>query len=313
MNPTLRIPIIIDTDPGLDDAIAILLALASPELELLGLTTVAGNLPIEVTTQNALRLAELAGRPDIPVFRGEAGPLAREPLHCGDIHGPDGLGDGLLPPARGRARDSSAVDWLAETLRAAPAGTVTICALGPLTNIAKLLARAPDLAPRLRRIVAMGGALRELGNMTPHAEFNMLADPDAAAEVVSSGVPMTLVPLDVTRRVRATRDWIEALRSDGGRVAGMAADLLYAYFGGKGQTAGDASRPLHDPCVVACLLQPALFGSEAVPLRIEATDPETLGRCIEGDGTGSRKVDVLTSVAPDLVLDLLKDRLSGLG
>ncbi len=308
MNPTPRIPVVIDTDPGLDDAIAILIALAAPEFDVLGLTTVAGNLPLAVTTANALRLVEACGRGDVPVIEGCDRPLLRSPLHCGDIHGPDGLGDGILPPPAGAPLPGGAVDWLADRLRERPAGAVTICALGPLTNLAMLLDRAPDAASRIGRIVAMGGAVRAPGNVTPHAEFNFLADPEAADVVIGSGIPVTVVPLDVTRQVRTWRPFIDALRKTGARIPGIAADLLDAYYGSKGSSAEQTGRPLHDPCVIARLLAPRLFESRKIRLRIEIRNPEKLGQSVE-DEAGT-PVDALLDVDREGVLDLLLKRLT---
>jgi purine nucleosidase/pyrimidine-specific ribonucleoside hydrolase len=217
--------IVIDTDPGIDDAIGILLALASPEFSIAGMTTVAGNIGIETTTRNAGRLLAFAGREEIPVFQGAATPLSRpgpEPLN---LHGEDGIGGvGLPDPAR-QPESLPAVEWLTELLLDEPAGTIDVLALGPLTNIARLILEKPDAAKRIGRIVAMGGVIHEAGNVGPRSEFNLWADPEAAAVVVSSGLPLVLVPLDVTRRVRATREFAEALAATGKPLPNMVADL----------------------------------------------------------------------------------------
>ena len=193
-------PIIIDTDPGIDDAFAILLALASPEIELQALTTVAGNVRLELTTLNALKLCALAGRPDLPVYAGCQEPLART-LITGEVHGTTGMDGADLPPPRAKAQNPHAVDWLIETLSAAAPGSQTLIPIGPLTNIATALARKPGIAKALREVVIMGGATPRIGgNMSPYAEFNIFVDPEAAATVFASGLPITLVPLDLSHQ-----------------------------------------------------------------------------------------------------------------
>ena len=190
--------VLIDTDPGIDDAIAILLALASPELDVAGITVVHGNVPVEACTLNALKVLDLAGRRDVPVVTGAAAPLVRQARHAEAVHGPDGLG-GLFPPpddAHPFAADAAA--FIARSLDEGEEPT-TLIALGPLTNVATAILATPGLTERLGRIVAMGGAIRREGNVTPAAEFNIYADPEAAAIVLRSGVPVTLVPLDATR------------------------------------------------------------------------------------------------------------------
>ncbi len=189
--------IIIDTDPGIDDAVAILLALASPEIEVLGLVAVAGNLPLAVTERNTRAIVELAGRPEIPVYAGCPRPMGRPLLTAERVHGDTGLGGLALPPPAIAARPEHGVDFLIETLRQAAPGSITLCALGPLTNIAVALVMAPEIAAGIAELVLMGGAARVPGNVTPAAEFNIHVDPYAAALVFDSGLPITMVPLDV--------------------------------------------------------------------------------------------------------------------
>jgi inosine-uridine nucleoside N-ribohydrolase len=198
-------PVLIDTDPGLDDALALFLVCASPELEVIGVTTVAGNIGLSRTTTNALKLLHHLGRDDIPVIAGCAEALRRGAIEAAPIHGEDGLGgaDLALPERQPLAADATA--WLADELLRRPAHSLQILALGPLTNLARLVERNPDAASRLAGIVAMGGAVREGGNVTKFAEFNIAADPEAAAIVLGAGIPVTLVPLDVTRKVLADR------------------------------------------------------------------------------------------------------------
>jgi inosine-uridine nucleoside N-ribohydrolase len=305
MGTTEPIPVIIDTDPGLDDAVAILAALGSPELRVLGLTTVAGNLGLSVTTVNARRLLALAGRPEIPVARSAARPLRRAPIEVADVHGADGLGGVALPEPEATESSSSALDLTAETLLAHPPGTLRILALGPLTNVATLLAERPEAARRLGGIIAMGGALDEPGNVGERAEFNLAADPDAAAAVFAADIPVTLVPLDVTRRVRATRDWVADLAASGNPVAAAAAALIGAYFA---STAGRDSRPLHDPCVVLHALRPELFAGEPIAIRVIRDGPDA-GAIERSDGDSY--VTVLRGVDAPAALTLLAARLTG--
>jgi inosine-uridine nucleoside N-ribohydrolase len=211
-----RVPILIDCDPGHDDAIALLLALASPEVELLGVTTVHGNQTLAKTTANALRVLELAGRSDVPVAAGAERPLVREPAVAADVHGESGLDGPELPEPTTAAVDAHAVDFLAERLIAAPE-PVTLIPTGPLTNVALLLARHPLAAENIERIVLMGGAIAE-GNVTPAAEFNIWVDPEAAARVFASGLDVTMIGLDVTHRALLTPAHAEQLRA-AGRIA----------------------------------------------------------------------------------------------
>ncbi|MET0741982.1 MAG: nucleoside hydrolase, partial [Microvirga sp.] len=205
MTPSSAMRTVIDTDPGIDDAIAILFALASPEFAIAGITTVGGNIGLASTTRNAGRLLALSGRRDIAVVPGAASPLLRPAPSPLAMHGDDGLGGIPLPEPSAPPQAGSAAAWLGALLQDNPAGTIQILALGPLTNVALLLRDHPAAAARIGRIIAMGGTVREPGNAGPHSEFNFASDPEAAAMVVGAGLPLTIVPLDVTRRVRATR------------------------------------------------------------------------------------------------------------
>jgi purine nucleosidase/pyrimidine-specific ribonucleoside hydrolase len=304
--------VIIDTDPGLDDALAILCALASPALRVLGLTSVAGNIELGMTTRNAGRLLALAGRGDVPVVAGAAGPLARRGFDVADIHGEGGLGGVALPEPLA-APLTDAPGWMAAQLMAAPAGSIDILALGPMTNIAALIRDAPEAASRLRRIIAMGGAIDTHGNIGPHSEFNMAADPEAAQIVLDAGLPLVLVPLDVTRQVRADGAWIAALASAPGAPARTAAALLAAYLD---PAQGRISRPLHDPCVMLLAEAPALFTLESMTLRVD-TSPEGAARstitdpgALHRDARGA-PVHVAMGVAVPDALALLARRLGG--
>jgi inosine-uridine nucleoside N-ribohydrolase len=252
----MAVPVLIDCDPGIDDALALLLAVASPELELLGVTTVAGNQRLELTTENALRVLELGGRPDVPVAAGADRPLVQELVTAEDAHGDSGVGAQSLPPAAARAVDGHAVDFLAERITAAP-GPPTIVALGPLTNVALLLARHPAAAAGIGRVVLMGGAVAE-GNMTASAEFNIWIDPEAAARVFESGLDVTMVGLDVTNRAVLRREHADRLRETGA-VGAAAASMLDFYLGFYAEAYDHGGCPVHDALAIAYLVRPGLL------------------------------------------------------
>lgn len=300
--------VVIDTDPGIDDAVAILLALASAEFDVLGLTTVAGNLGIATTTRNAGRILAFAGRADIPVIAGAVEPLARKGFDTADIHGGDGLGGVAFPEPAAEA-SADAVAWLAGLLESRPAGSVDILALGPLTNIALLLRDHPAAARRIGRIVAMGGAVHEPGNIGPRSEFNLAADPEAAAEVLAAGPDLTLIPLDVTRRVRARQPDLDRLRANGAPAASVSAELIGAYFQATAETSQvRESRPLHDPCVMLQALRPDLFGVETLRLAVDLTDGVDAGALALDDAKGL-PVKVAMTVDGPAVLDIMIERL----
>ncbi|HEV7368770.1 nucleoside hydrolase [Arenibaculum sp.] len=273
-------PIIIDTDPGQDDAVAILLALASPELDVLGLTTVAGNVPLHLTSRNALMVCELAGRPDLPVFAGCDRPLLRRLVTAEHIHGRTGLDGPDLPEPSMALRPGHAVDWLVETLMAAREGEVTLCPLGPLTNVALALAREPRIASRIREIVLMGGGFFEGGNITPAAEFNIHVDPHAAAAVLGSGVPVVMMPLDVTHKVLTSRVRLDRFRALGNRAGPAVAALLDFFERYDEAKYGSDGGPLHDPCTVAYLLRPELFAGRRVNVAVETASELTMGMTV---------------------------------
>jgi inosine-uridine nucleoside N-ribohydrolase len=270
--------VILDCDPGHDDAIALLLALASPELDLLGVTTVAGNQTLAKTTANALRVLEFAGRGELPVAAGAERPLVRAPAVAAHVHGETGLDGPELPPPRGAPVAAHAVGFIAAAIRA-HAGAVTLVATGPLTNVALLLALEPDARPE--RIVLMGGAVGE-GNRTPAAEFNIWSDPEAARRVFESGIDLTMVGLDVTHRALLTAADGEELRRVG-RVGALAAELLdfYGRFHRRAYPDLDGS-PLHDPVAVAHVVWPSLL--ELRPALVEVD-------CAWGPGRGRTNVD----------------------
>jgi inosine-uridine nucleoside N-ribohydrolase len=273
----MPIPVLIDCDPGHDDAIALLLALASPELELLGVSTVHGNTSLANTTENALRVLELAGRTDVPVAAGADRPLMREAAAAADVHGESGLDGPDLPPAATAPVAAHAVDFLAERLLAAPA-PVTLIPTGPLTNVALLLARWPQAAERIERIVLMGGAIAE-GNVTPAAEFNVWVDPEAAARVFGSGLDVTMIGLDVTHRALLTPEHAGALR-EAGRIGAFVADLhgFYARFHAA-VYAWDGA-PVHDALAVAHVIRGDLVRTERRNVEIDCASELCRGRTV---------------------------------
>lgn len=307
--------IIIDTDPGQDDAIAILTAFASPEIEVLGLCSVAGNVPLALTTRNALKICELAGRSDVPVHAGAAAPLHRPLVTAEEVHGDSGLDGPDLPEPTMRAEERHAVDFLVDTLRREPAGTVTLCVLGPMTNVALAFARAPDIVGRVARIVAMGGGRSEGGNVTPVAEFNVYADPHAAQAVLASGVPIVLHPLDVTHRAVTSGDRIAAFRALGTRAGDAVAEMLaFAQAFDMERYGGDGG-PLHDPNVIAFLIRPEIYRGRLVNVEVETGSELTMGQTVVDwwGATGRpRNVHYLTEVDDAALFALLVERIGRL-
>jgi purine nucleosidase len=273
--------IIIDTDPGQDDAVAILLALASPEeVEVLGVTAVAGNVPLALTQRNARIVCELAGRPDLPVFAGCDRPLVRPLVTAEHVHGRTGLDGPQLPDPTMPLQPGHAVDFIVETLRAHPPGTITLCTLGPLTNIATAFARAPDIAARAAGVVMMGGAYFEVGNITPAAEFNIYVDPEAAAAVLASGAEITFMPLDVTHKALARRAWIERMRGLGTEAGRMVAEWTDFFERFDVAKYGSDGAPLHDPTVTAFMIRPALFTGRRINVEVETRSDLTRGMTV---------------------------------
>ncbi len=271
MTPT---PIILDCDPGHDDAIAILLALASPEIELVAVTTVSGNQTLDKTTANALRVLEFAGRGDIPVYAGADRPFIRELLVAAHVHGESGLDGPDLPPPKGAVQPQHAVDFIAQELRARD-GKLTLVPTGPLTNIGLLFSLHPDARPE--RIVLMGGAIGE-GNRSPAAEFNIWADPEAAQRVFDEGLDTTMVGLDVTHRALIKDEHTEQLRASG-RVGSMVAQLMdfYARFHKARYPELDGS-PMHDPVCIAHLILPGLMTVRDAFIEVDCSTGPSWGR-----------------------------------
>jgi len=312
---TRGMKIIIDTDPGQDDAVAILLALASPEIEVLGITAVAGNVPLDLTTKNARIICELARRTDIPVFAGARQPLKRPLVTAEHVHGRTGLDGPTLPDPTMPLQDQDAVEFIIETLRREEAGTVTLVPIGPLTNIALALLKAPDIAERIERIVLMGGAYFEVGNITPAAEFNIYVDPEAAETVFRSGVPLVVMPLDVTHKALVTKARNDAFRQMDTPVGTAVAQMTDFFERFDKQKYGSDGAPLHDPCTVAWLLKPDLFTGREINVEIECLSDLTRGMTVaDWWGITDRPKNSLFigDLDADGFFDLLTDRLARL-
>ncbi len=273
--------IIIDTDPGQDDAVALLLALASPEeLDILGIVAVAGNVGLAQNARNALKIVELSGRTEVPVHAGCERPMRRKLVTAEHVHGPTGLDGPDLPEPQKKLEDKHGVDYIIDTLRTEPPGTVTLCTLGPLTNVAMALVKAPDIAPRIREIVMMAGAYFEVGNITPAAEFNVYVDPEAADVVLTSGVPITMIPLDVTHGVLSLSHRLEGFARIGNRCGKAVSEMLNFSERFDMEKYGNEGAPLHDPCVIAWLLKPDLFDGRKINVTIETTSELTRGMTV---------------------------------
>jgi purine nucleosidase len=308
--------IIIDTDPGQDDAVAILLALASPEeLDVRGIVAVAGNVPLRLTERNARIVCELAGRRDVPVYAGCERPLHRALVTAEYIHGKTGLDGPRLPEPTIAVQAQHGVDFLIDALRQADTAGITLCALGPLTNIAMALVKAPDIAEKVGEIVAMGGAYFEVGNVTPAAEFNVYVDPHAADVVLRSGIPVTMFPLDVSHKALTFRTRIERLRALGNRCGVAAAEMLDFFERHDVRKYGFDGGPLHDPCVIAYLLRPELLRGRKVNVTVETGSALTLGMTVaDWWGVTDRPANVLfmNDIDADRFYDLLTERIARL-
>lgn len=273
--------IIIDTDPGQDDAVAILLALASPEdISVLGIVAVAGNVGLEQNAKNALKIVELAGRTDVRVHAGCARPLRRALVTAEHVHGQTGLDGPDLPEPQKNLEPGHGVDFIIETLLAEPEGTITLCALGPLTNIAMALIKAPQIAGRIKQIVLMGGAYFEVGNITPAAEFNIFVDPEAADVVFRCGAPLVVMPLDVTHQMLGTPERVAAFRALGNQSGAAVAAMLGFSERFDLKKYGWDGAPLHDPCVTAYLLAPEIFEGRMCNVEIETSSELTRGMTV---------------------------------
>jgi pyrimidine-specific ribonucleoside hydrolase len=305
--------IVLDCDPGHDDAIALLLALASPEVELLGVTTVHGNQTLEKTTANALKLLEFVGRTDVPVAAGAARPLRREAFVAEYVHGESGLDGPALPAPTTKPVERHAVDFLADVVRDSPE-PVTLVPTGPLTNVALFLARHPEAATRVERVVLMGGAIGE-GNVTPAAEFNIWCDPEAADRVFSSGLDVTMIGLDVTHKALVGPAHAEHLRSSG-RVGAMVAELLDFYGRFHRETYGWDGSPIHDAVALAHTFRPGLVETVRTGVRVDCDGDLGRGRTnadLRGRMGWEPNAQVGVDIDADGFVALLLERIASLG
>ena len=312
----MRLPLILDCDPGVDDGVALLMAFASLDrLDLRGVTTVAGNVGLERTARNARMLRELAGGAavQVPVYQGCARPMVRELVIADHFHGDSGLGhlevfEPAVPVASGQA-----VNFIVETLLREPAGTVTIAITGPMTNVAMAMRLEPTIVPRIGQVVFMGGARLEAGNVTASAEYNVYADPHAAAVVCASGVPLVAIGLDATHQVRTTPARIARIRDLGSPQARAAARLLEFSAALEWNAATGQGAPLHDPCTIAWLLAPGLFELQPRYLDVETNSPLTLGHtAVEARPIPGRAMNVRWATRADgaAVFELLTGQLA---
>ncbi|AMO81631.1 pyrimidine-specific ribonucleoside hydrolase RihA [Obesumbacterium proteus] len=306
----MPLPIILDCDPGHDDAIALILALASPELELKAVTTSAGNQTPEKTLRNALRILTLLQRSDIPVAGGAVKPLMRELIIADNVHGKSGLDGPELPEPNFAPQQCHAVELIAKTLRESTE-PVTIVATGPLTNIALLLTSHAELQPKIARIVIMGGAAG-LGNWTPAAEFNIYVDPEAAEIVFQSGLPMVMAGLDVTHRAQIMSEDIERFRQLGNPVSAVVADLLDFFMEyHKQEKWGFQGAPLHDPCTIAWLIKPSMFTCVERWVGVETQGKYTQGMTVVdyyGLTNNAPNTTVMMDIDRQAFVDLLVER-----
>ena len=308
--------IIIDTDPGQDDAVALLLALASPgELHVLAITTVAGNVPVPLTTVNALKMVELARRTEVPVYAGCDRPMVRPLITAEYVHGRTELDGADLPEPVTAPGTGHAVDRIIDLVMEHEPGSITICPLGPLTNVGTAITRAPEIVSRIREIVLMGGGFFEGGNTTAAAEFNIFVDPHAADVVFRSGVPITVMPLDVTHRALILPRHLKRFAAMGTPVGGAVHGLLAFYERYDVEKYGLEGGPLHDPCVIAYLLHPELFTGKLVNVTVETGSELTMGMTVAdwwGMSSRPRNARWIRGVDADGFFDLLVDRLSRL-
>lgn len=308
--------IIIDTDPGQDDAVAILLALASPEdFDVLGIVAVAGNVTLAQNARNALKAVELSGRKDIAVYAGCERPMRRTLVTAEYVHGETGLDGPDLPAPKLKLEEQHGVDFIIDTLLAHEEKTVTLACLGPLTNIAMAMVKEPRIIARMEEIVMMGGGCFEGGNITPAAEFNIYVDPDAADVVMRSGVPVTMVPLDVTHMVLSTHDRLDRIKAIGNRAGTAVYEMLSFSERFDLQKYGSKGAPLHDPCVMAFMLKPELFQGRHINVMIETASELTVGMTVAdywGVTNRPKNVNFLRSGDAEGFYALLTERLARL-
>ena len=272
--------IIIDTDPGQDDAVALLLALASKELEILGITCVAGNVPLSLTSENARKILELTRYTEIPVFAGADRPIKRTLVTAEHVHGKTGIDGPVLEKPKIKLQSKEAIEFIIETILSYPKDEITLCTLGPLTNIGLAFQREPRIKTLIKEIIMMGGGFFEGGNITPAAEFNVYVDPEAAAEVLVSGIPITMLPLDVTHKALTSRSRIESFRKIGNKAGIATAEMLDFFERFDVEKYGSEGGPLHDPNVITYLLRPEFYEGKYVNVEIEVGSDLTRGMTV---------------------------------
>ena len=313
----LPIPVVFDTDPGVDDALALMLALASPELDVLGVCTVNGNVSLDICTRNALGLLRLLDRTNVPVYRGADRPLARDPVYATEVHGSEGMGAAVLPISPVGARENAQA-FLVDQLTQRP-GEVTVIAVGPLTNLALAEKNSPGVLARAKRVIAMGGSVVAPGNATATAEFNFFADPHAARDVIRSGANLTLVPLDATHQVglreAVIRERIQPLATPTSNFVVDAVENVLAY----GEKLGrEAVVYLHDPLAVGLAIFPSMFDCLQFYLDVETLGELTMGQLVSdrrqapAEGRLGRPVNCVMGVQSDQFLSLFLERILGL-
>lgn len=307
--------IIIDTDPGQDDAVAILLALASDQIDVLGVTVVAGNVPLDLTQRNARIICDWAGASSTRVFAGADAPLSRPLVTAEHVHGRTGLDGPELHDPHHPLEEQHAVDFIIETLKNEPEKTVTLCTLGPLTNIATALRRAPEVVARAKAIVMMGGAYFQVGNITPTAEFNFYVDPEAAKEVFAAPIEKVVLPLDVTHKALTTPDRNTKFAELGNQCGPIVAQMTGFFERYDKEKYGSDGAPLHDPCVIAYVLKSDLFSGRYINVEIETGSELTLGMSVaDWWGVSERKANALfiSDVDADAFFQLLFDEIGRL-
>lgn len=308
--------LIIDTDPGADDLVALFLAMASPgELNIRAITTVAGNMRLEKTARNARLAREWAGREDIPVYAGAGRPLVRAPIYAAEVHGEEGItGVQVHEPKQGLAA-GNAVQYLVDTLSAAKPHSITIAMLGPQTNLALALIQQPGIAQGIKEVVVMGGAHFNGGNITPVAEFNLYADPHAAEVVLASGVKLTYLPLDVTHKLLTSDARLKQLSAVNNRASKQVVDILNAYIQHDMQLYGVPGGPVHDASVIAYLLKPEMFSGRQIHMSVDSREGPTFGQTVaDWYGVLKQPANVMWVEEGDAqgLFDLLSERLARL-
>lgn len=290
--------VILDVDTGIDDSLALAYAAHSPELDILGVTTVFGNITVEEATRNTLVVLDKLEREEIPVYAGESKPMSREYTKpfARHIHGEDGIGNQYREPSERQAQHMSAADFIVQQIQASP-GKVTVVAVGPLTNIAKAIQTDPTIVNTIERLVVMGGAVTVPGNVTPYAEANIYSDPDAAAFVLTSGMPITLVGLDVTMKTLLTGVHLDEWRRENSALSVFLADMTEFYMGAYNEiVTGGKGCALHDPLAVGVAIDPTIVRTTSYAIHVECTDPDALGKTTGKHDTAVAHIDVALDV-----------------